>query len=285
MRRTGVFYHDICRERDIRWLLAGRLRDFPTVLKSTGVLELPNVTLYTSQPVADELVLKVHTQQLLDEVRASEYYETARYSSGGTVDGSERIWKGEIDNCFVFTGSADHHAGRRHFWGGCHFNGATLAIANLREKYGARRFAIVDTDHHHGDGTRDIVGGDHDVLHVCFCGHGEVSGGGTNVDIPIGYHMNDEEYLRLVEREFAPRVRDFRPEMVFWEFGYDNTQGDYGDIGLSPEVHVRIAGVVKTCADEICDGRLAVILCGGAEPDTATHAIPRIIRLLAGPAR
>lgn len=281
MRRTGIFYHEICREQDIRWLLAGRLRDFPEILKSTGVLSLPNVTMYQSPPVPDELILKVHTSALLEEVKATEYYETAKYSCGGTVEGADRIWNGELDNCFVFTGSADHHAGRRRFWGGCHFNGAALAIANLREKNGASRFAIVDTDHHHGDGTRDIVGHDHDVLHVCFCGHGEVSGAGTNVDVPIGYRVTDDEYLRLVEAEFVPRARDFRPEMIFWEFGYDNTIGDYGDIGLTPEAHVRIARVVKGCADEVCDGRLVVILCGGAEPDTATYAIPRIIRVLA----
>ena len=62
MRRTGVFHHDVRRERDIKWLLAGRSRDFPTILKSTGVSDLPNAVLYTSQPVADELVIRVHSQ-------------------------------------------------------------------------------------------------------------------------------------------------------------------------------------------------------------------------------
>ena len=48
------------------------------------------------------------------------------------------------------------------------FNGAALAIATLKEK-GIKRFAIVDTDSHHGDGTRDIFRRDVGVLHVCFC--------------------------------------------------------------------------------------------------------------------
>ena len=72
----------------------------------------------------------------------------------------------------------------------CYFNGAALAITALREK-GVRRFAIVDTDCHHADGTRDIFAGDDDVLHVCFC-YQDYSDKHNNVDIMIPPHTSDE---------------------------------------------------------------------------------------------
>ena len=38
-----------------------------------------------------------------------------------------------------------------------------------------------------------------------------------------------------------PRARAFQPEAVFWNWGYDGTSGDYGDLGLTPDVHEAIA--------------------------------------------
>ena len=58
-----------------------------------------------------------------------------------------------------------------------------LCIVNLRERVGLRRFAILDTDAHHADGTREIFQGDPDVLHICFCGTDYESADGTKVDV------------------------------------------------------------------------------------------------------
>ena len=191
---------------------------------------------------------------------------------------ADRIWAGEIDNAFVFTGTGDHHAGRDFFGGGCHFNGAALAIANLRERYGARRFAILDTDAHHGDGTRDIFAFDEDVLHICLCS--QSLDHGSNVDVDIPCLISDDEYLARLETEFGPRVAEFKPDMVFWEFGYDGTAGDYGSRGLTPDCHPAIARLVRSSAEEVCAGRAVAILCGGSRRDIARYCIPKVIAQL-----
>lgn len=41
-------------------------------------------------------------------------------------------------------------------------------VAYLRQKYGVRKIAIVDTDVHHGDGTQDIFYHDPDTLYISF---------------------------------------------------------------------------------------------------------------------
>lgn len=272
MKRTGIFF---------LYLIGERLSDFPQELE--GILNRPNISFYEAfyelTPAPEDLLLKVHSPRMIEDVKRTLYYETALYSTGGTVQAAERIWRNEIDNAFVFTGTGDHHAGRDYFGGGCHFNGAALAIANLRHEFGAKRFAIIDTDSHHGDGTRDIFQDDEDVLHICLCSQNR--GDGTNVDIAIPYSISDEEYLSILEAACNPRIAQFKPEIIFWEFGYDATSGDYGSKGLSIDCHAGIARIIGQAADNACQGRVVAILCGGSRRDIARHCIPRIINRLA----
>ena len=153
MKRTGIFF---------TYFQGERLRDFPQAL--AGILDKENISyydavynshngLYYLEPLTEELVLKVHSQNMIRRVKLTGDYESALYSAGGTVQAADEIWQGKIDNAFVFTSFGDHHAGRNFYGGMCYFNGAALAITALKEK-GIKRFAIVDTDSHHADGTR-----------------------------------------------------------------------------------------------------------------------------------
>ncbi len=272
MKKTGIFFLH---------LLGERLRDFPQALE--GLLDKRDVYFYEAfyelEPVSEELILKVHSPEMLAQVKQTLYYETACFSANGVVRAAELILSDELDNAFVFTGTGDHHAGRDYFGGGCYLNGTALAIQRVRDVFGAGRFAILDTDSHHGDGTRDIFEHDENVLHVCLCSRSLDQG--TKVDVQIPSVITDGEYLKKMEAEFLPRVRKFRPELIFWEFGYDGTRGDYGSRGLSPDLHIRLAQQVKRAADDLCRGRLVVILCGGSRRDIARYCIPRIIRHLA----
>lgn len=64
-RRTGIFYHPSFSRRS--YLTIGRrLAAFPGALKD--LLDLPHVGFFESQPVSDELILKVHTPDLIREV-------------------------------------------------------------------------------------------------------------------------------------------------------------------------------------------------------------------------
>lgn len=278
-KRTGIFF---------TYFQGERLRDFPQAL--AGILDKNNVAyydavyssrngLYYLEPITEERLLKVHSPDMVASVKRTGDYESALYSAGGTVQAATEISKGNIDNAFVFTSFGDHHAGRNFYGGWCYFNGAALAITALKEK-GIRRFAIVDTDCHHGDGTRDIFANDDDVLHICFC-HQDYADSHHNVDVRVPCQTTDEEYLAKIRQEFVPRVTDFKPEYIFWEYGYDATCGEYGDKGLSRDCHPRIAAIIKETADKVCGGRLIAILCGGSGRAIATDTIPGIISRLA----
>jgi acetoin utilization deacetylase AcuC-like enzyme len=116
---------------------------------------------------------------------------------------------------------------------------------------------------------------------MCFCA-GSSSETNNKVNVHVPWQINDAQYLDLVKQNFIPRMAAFQPQAIFWNWGYDGTQGDYGDIGISPDTHVRLAQEFKRVADQLCQGRLIVVLCGGSRRDLARYLIPAVIRVLAG---
>jgi acetoin utilization deacetylase AcuC-like enzyme len=280
--RTGIFFH---------YQTGNRLRDFPEALN--GILEKENLFFYDAlypckplssfelEPIPLEMLYRTHSPEMVQQVKESGNFDGALLSAAGTVRAAEKIFAGEIDNAFVFTGYGDHHAGTTFFGNGCYFNGAAIAIDNLRNKFRARRFAIIDTDAHHGDGTWEIFEDDPDVLYVCFCGNPS-SETKNNVNVQVGLKTTADAYMQLVRETFFRRAAAFQPEILFWNWGYDGTRGEYGDIGLTPDFHVLLAQGLKALADQICRGRFITVMCGGSRRDLASYLCPRVIRVLMG---
>ena len=79
------------------------------------------------------------------------------------------VGAGALRNAFCLIGAGGHHAGRNFFGGYCCFNDVVIALRQARRVGRLRRVAILDTDAHHADGTRDLVAEDSEALHVCIC--------------------------------------------------------------------------------------------------------------------
>lgn len=277
---TGIFFY---------YQQGDRLRDFPQALH--GILEKDDVFLYDAfypskpessfdiDPIPPEIIHEIHSSEMVERIKTTGNYMGALYSAAGTVSAAVRIWSGEITNAFVFTGFGDHHAGSKFFGGGCFFNGAAIAIHELQKKSWAKRFAIIDTDAHHGDGTWELFENNPNVLYICLCsGRSQEKNNNVNVRVPL--QVNDSWYLALAKDCFEKWVKAFQPEIIFWNWGYDGTIGEYGDMGLTPELHLQMTRVVKKLAYEVCSGRLIMVLCGGSRRDLARFLIPRIVQIL-----
>lgn len=295
---TGILYHPSFSRRS--YLTQGsRLQDFPQALEP--LLHDARFVLMESPPISEDWILKVHSHELLEGVMRDTLCSTAWHSAGGVVLGAEKIALGEIRNAFAFIGAGGHHSGRDFFGGYCCFNDVVLAITVLRERHGLRRFAILDTDAHHGDGTRDLVRHDPDVLHVCLCYSSYESPDGTKVDVPVPGGLSlwrvfdgtqkdssgpkedmDRRYYETARKAFYDQCVRFQPDLIFWYFGFDTHRGDYGDIGLTREAYLLIAHMMKELAEKVCFGRLEVVLGGGSRSDIARHCIPPIIAVLGG---
>ena len=50
----------------------------------------------------------------------------------------------------------------------------------------------------------------------------------NKINVPVPRKVSDEEYLELVRESFIKGAKAFAPEAIFWTWGYDGTQGEYG---------------------------------------------------------
>ena len=280
MKRIGIYYHPSF-SRKSYMTIGKRLRDFPEALEP--LLARPNVRLIESPRASEELILKVHAPEMLSMVAHDGFCSTAYESVGGVVAGMADLATGAVDRAFCFIGAGGHHAGYRQFWGACCFNDVVIALTHTREISPWRRFAIVDTDAHHGDGTRQLVSDDPEVLHLCFCGSNYLSPDGTKVDVDVyrlGWQAEvNKLYVDAVRREL-PRIPQFAPDLLVWYYGFDTHADDYGSLGLLEPAYVEICDLMLFVADEL-GIPLQVVLGGGSMAHLAQNTIPEIIRRLA----
>ena len=280
MKQVGIYYHPSFSRKS--YLTVGnRLRDFPEALDE--LLTRPNVHLFESPRASEELIRKVHAPDMPLLVARDSLCGTAYESVGGVVAAMEALAAGEIDRAFCFIGAGGHHAGYRQFWGACCFNDVVIALTRVREVSPWRRFAIYDTDAHHGDGTRQLVQNDPEVLHVCFCGADSQSSDGSKVDVDVYRlgHQSDPNaaYVDAVRRQL-PQIPAFRPDLLVWYYGFDTHADDYGSLGLTEPAFFDICDLMMYVADW-CGIPLQVVLGGGSLSYLAANTIPEIIRRLA----
>ena len=248
-------------------------------LQSRGLLQLPQVRVREPVPAQEELVERVHADSHMRSVATSGYYEVAMLSAGSVVLGAAEVAASRASNAFCFVGAAGHHASRDGFWGFCYLNDVAIAIAGLRETSDLERFAILDIDPHFGDGTRDILGSDPDVLHLNFhSGHpiGREEGA-NNIDFALAYDASNDRFLAQVDKAIAAAL-DFSPELLFVIFGHDSHRDDYGGFALGDGAYRAFAEKVRAAFPR----KVCYVLSGGSNPRVARRAIGDVIQVLAG---
>jgi acetoin utilization deacetylase AcuC-like enzyme len=120
-----------------------------------------------------------------------------------------------------------HHAFAGEGSGFCVFNDIAVAIAWLRRRGKISRVAVIDLDVHQGDGTAHIFREDPEVLTLSvhcknnFPLRKQVS----KIDVELEAETGDEAYLEVL-RAVLPRVREFDPEIVFYQAGVDGLKSD-----------------------------------------------------------
>jgi acetoin utilization deacetylase AcuC-like enzyme len=139
-----------------------------------------------------------------------------------------------------------HHAGRSYLGGFCLVNHAAVAAQAARA---GGRVAVVDVDHHHGNGTQELFWEADDVLYVSlhadptqafpwFTGFddevGAGPGRGTTRNLPLAPGTSDEAYLAALTVA-CEVVERFDPTTLVVSLGFDPAASDpVGGLGLSP---------------------------------------------------
>ncbi len=204
-------------------------------LKEEGVFDIPGIREYKPDVAGIKDVERVHF--CFPDVE-SNITDSHLISAGGTIKAARLIMEKEKQKAFALVRPPGHHSmkvvhGGRGF---CNINIEAIMVEYLRERYGIRKVAIVDTDCHHGDGTQDIYWHDPDVLYISIHQDGRTlypgtgftgeMGGpkarGKTINIPLPPHTSDEGFLYAMENVVRPILDDFQPEIVVNSAGQDN---------------------------------------------------------------
>jgi hypothetical protein len=197
----------------------------------------------------------------------------------------------EADKAFALVRPPGHHAmkvvhGNRGF---CNINIEAVMIEHVREHYGRKRIAIVDTDCHHGDGTQDIYWHDPDTLFISLHQDGRTlypgsgfpeEAGGPNarrrtVNIPLPPGTCDAGFLHVIDKIVLPILKDFKPDLIINSAGQDNHYSD-------PITNMKFTAQGYAMLNERLNPDIAVLEGGYSIQDALPYVNTGIVLAMAG---
>ena len=213
----------------------------------------------------------------------------ALHAAGAAVFAVDLVMAGKARNAFCCVRPPGHHAGRNTSAGFCIFNNVAVGAAHALEYHGLERVAIVDFDVHHGDGTENIFSSDPRVM-LCstfqrplypYTGADSRSDRMINVPLPAG--TDGTAFRAAVEREFAPALDKFAPQMVFISAGFDAHRDDpLGGFRLVRDDYAWVTQFIMRVAHRHAKDRIVSTLEGGYDLEALAVCATTHVRNLAG---
>jgi len=213
----------------------------------------------------------------------------ALHAAGAVVLGVDLVMSGKVPNAFCCVRPPGHHAGKARAAGFCIFNNVAVGVAHAMAKYGIERAAIVDFDVHHGNGTEDIFKDNSNVMlcstfqHPHYPYSGAESRSEHMINVPLSAGSDGKVFRAAVEKEFAPALKAFAPQMMFVSAGFDAHRDDpLASLNLVRDDYIWVTDFVMQVAKKYAQGRIVSTLEGGYELHALADSAEAHIRTLAG---
>jgi acetoin utilization deacetylase AcuC-like enzyme len=215
-------------------------------------------------------------------------WHAALRAAGAGVMAVDLVMAGEVQNAFCAVRPPGHHAERSNAMGFCFFNNIAVAAKHALKVHGLKRVAIVDFDVHHGNGTEECFRNDMQVLMVSTFQHPFYPYSGTEhpapnmVNIPLPGGAGGDEFCQVVNDLWLPRLREFKPEMIFISAGFDaHYEDDLGGLKLLEKDFAWVTEQIRQIADETAQGRIVSMLEGGYVLSALARSVAAHIKVLA----
>jgi len=213
----------------------------------------------------------------------------ALHAAGAVVLGVDLVMSDKAQNAFCCVRPPGHHAGKANAAGFCIFNNVAVGVAHAMAKYGIERAAIVDFDVHHGNGTEDIFKDNPNVMlcstfqHPHYPYSGAESRNEHMINVPLSAGSDGKIFRAAVEKEFAPALKAFAPQMIFVSAGFDAHRDDpLASLNLVRDDYIWVTDFVMQVAKKYAQGRIVSTLEGGYELHALADSAEAHIRTLAG---
>ncbi|MBI3915304.1 MAG: histone deacetylase [Chloroflexi bacterium] len=269
------------------------------------------LTAIDPMPATDKQLLAVHTKEHLAHVqqiveRGGGYLDpdtytnefsldAARLAAGAVVRGVDAVMTREVENAFALPRPPGHHATLSRAMGFCLFNNVAVGAQHALDQYHLERVLIVDYDVHHGNGTQDIFYHSPRVLYFSThqypfypgSGHwsetGEGAGAGYTINAPLAPFTGDAGYRQIFADLLAPAARRFRPQLILASVGFDAHWADpLAMENLTVAGYADLARDLIEIAQEVCEGRIVLVLEGGYNLSALAQGTLATFRALLG---
>ncbi|WP_346798258.1 histone deacetylase family protein [Halomonas sp. Bachu 37] len=215
--------------------------------------------------------------------------QAARMAAGAVIRGVDQVFKRQADNVFCAVRPPGHHAEATDAMGFCFYNNVAVGAAHAREKYGARRIAILDFDVHQCNGTIDIFKNDPEIL-ICtsfqypFYPWRYLRSEWQNVvNTPLEVGTDSSSFRRIIEGQWLPALHAFKPDLVMISAGFDAHREDpMADICLEDEDFYWITHMAMEIATLYADNRVVSVLEGGYDHDSLARGVEAHLKALLG---
>ena len=227
-----------------------------------------------------------HTLSTGDTDIGPQSFDVALHATGTCLNAVDLVMQGKAKNAFCIVRPPGHHASANRGMGFCLFNNVAIAARYAQRRHGVERVAIADWDVHHGNGTQDIFYSDPSVF---FCSThqspwypgtgaagetGEGAAEGTTLNCPFPAGSGREQILGAFRDRFAPRMDDFRPDLILISAGFDSRTGDpLGRFLLTDADFADLTTLLLEIAHKHTGGRLISVLEGGYD----LHGLARAV--------
>jgi acetoin utilization deacetylase AcuC-like enzyme len=215
-------------------------------------------------------------------------WQAALRSAGGAIAAVDLVMAGEAKNAFTCLRPPGHHAEPNQAMGFCFFNNIAIAAKYALEHHGLKRVAIVDFDVHHGNGTEAAFRDDQRVLMCSYFQHPfyPYSGADLNLpnmlNVPLPAYSAGPAVREIVELAWLPRLREFKPELIFISAGFDaHREDDMGQMGLVEADYAWITRQLMNVANETAKGRIVSCLEGGYNLSSLARSVVAHLKELA----
>jgi acetoin utilization deacetylase AcuC-like enzyme len=243
-----------------------------------------------SGPAASmEDLARVHPQSYLDQFKSMSdsgggelglrtpfgpgAFEIAALSAGLVTTAIVKVMTGQARNAYALSRPPGHHCLPDWPNGFCLLANIAIAIEAAQAKGLGKKFAVLDWDVHHGNGTEAIYLERDDVLTIsihqdrCYphdTGTTDVvgtgAGAGLNMNIPLPPGCGHKAYLDVMERLVIPKLKEFDADLIIVACGFDASGFDpLARMMCSPETYREMTRMLL----EISNGKLVAAHEGG----------------------
>lgn len=300
---------DLLRERDV----LAALKALPFRAATFEQLTALHSPLYVSRVYT--LSERGHGALNPDTYITAASFDAAAMAVGASLAAAEAVMRGIVQRAFALVRPPGHHAFADHGEGFCLFNNVAFAAKHalddidaehdyawspsaVRNHRNARpeRVMIVDFDVHHGNGTQAIFYDDPRVLYVSIHEYGWMypgtgaanergngAGRGATINVPLPPETGDFGYALVFDEILVPAAQRFKPNLLLVSAGFDAHWRD-----PLAHMHVSLAGFARMmrvlCAlsDELCGGRMVVVLEGGYDLQALSYGVLNSLRIMQG---